>query len=64
MSEEEARDLRLEVGKLSRASNVLEGLAVVGDPWAETRLGQVNAAIKEKTGRLAELALEQSEAGR
>lgn len=62
--EARARDLRLEVGKLSKASSVLEGLAVVGDPWAEMRLGQVNVAIKEKTGRLAELALEQREARR
>lgn len=62
--EARARDLREEVRKLSEASGALEGLAVLGDGWAQTRLGQVNAAIHERTGRLTDLALEQREARR
>lgn len=59
--EREAAGLRADVGHLSKAHEVLKGLALV-DPAEEHRLGQVEAAIKEKTGRLAELALEGKEA--
>jgi hypothetical protein len=62
-NESEARDLRVALGRLARSREALEGLAVVGDAWAEGRLGQIDAAIREKTARLASLALYQNANG-
>jgi hypothetical protein len=54
--EAEARDLRLEIGKLRKAEEALEGLALV-DPGEQARLGQVREQIRERTSRLADLQL-------
>lgn len=53
--ESEARDLRVEISRLAKAKDHLERLVVLGDSWAEERLGEVEAAILEKTGRLSAL---------
>lgn len=53
--EREARELRVEISRLNEARGALEGLVVVGDPWAELRLGEVEAAIGEKSSRLFDL---------
>jgi len=60
--EAETRDLRLEVASLNESRKALEGLAVLGDVWATTRLGEVEAAISDTQARLTDLQLEAREA--
>ena len=60
VNEREERELRVEISQLARSKDSLEGLAVLGDVWATDRLGEVEAAIHEKTGRLTTLALKTS----
>lgn len=59
--EHEQRELRVEIARLAKSKDALEGLAVLGDVWATERLDQVESAILEKTGRLSALALEAKE---
>ena len=60
--ETEARDLRIEISELNESRKALKGIAGLGDEWARMRLGQVEAAITERMGRLTTLALDGKEA--
>jgi hypothetical protein len=61
--ERDARELRLEIGKLRESEKALEGLILV-DPGEEYRLGLVREALRERTSRLTDLSLEASGARR